>query len=874
MNDLATYLAALADSQAIALIEDGVYRRRSYSYAELLGKAFALRDEFNRRGVGAGDKIIIWGAAGASWAIAFYACIFAGAVAVPAEAGYSQAFIERVQAKTSARLLCCPAQLAAALPASDPITFEAIENLAPLPPPYEVISAAPEALLQIVFTSGTTSDPKGVMITHGNLLANLRPIQHEVAKYKPKARLLLPLRFVHLIPLSHLFGQVMGLFIPTLLESAVVFPESQSPAALAACIKRHRASVLVAVPQQLELFLDWTRQQLARKGKAPGNEEIIAASQGMRFLKRWWHWRRLHRLLGWKFWAFIVGAATLPSTQEETWNALGYAVVQGYGLTETAPAVAITHPFKIRRGAVGKKLAGVEIRIAQDGEILVRGPNVSPGYFEDPEATGQRFQDGWLHTGDLGRLDEQGNLIFLSRKKDVIVTSEGLNVYPDEVERALEQEPEIAEAAVVSAESDGQRSTVHAVLVPQHRDLPPERQQEELSAAVARVNSRLERHQRLRGFTIWPQAALPRTAGTAKLQRAAVREWVRNGANASAAPSTAVAGDWRAMLAGKLGLPLERLRDEARLEELGFSSLDRIELLVWLEAHYGQQLSEAQLAPAETIGQLAAVLDPLWKPAVASAANQAETGARANSRVMAPKLGSADSAPESLYPAWPHAPTVRTARTLAREAVMLPLLRTVAQLEIEGREHLRGLRRPLMFVSNHQSLLDVPAILRALPWEWRPWLAPMMGAETFAAAWSAPHTAAARLARRRIWLLRSFLNTYLLGGAAGVQGALRHSGWLVERGYCPLLFPEGRRTTDGALQAFRPGVGVFVHALRLPVVPIVLDGLYDILPTGAEHAKRGRALVRIAPAWQFETEGPEEITAKLQQWYQQQPELR
>src|SRR5579883_349422 len=444
LDTLARYVSDLADLGARLAIEDrGVARVHKLAYRDLIGKAFTLRNLLQSR-IAPGDRVMLWGPSGAAWAIAYYGCLLAGAVIVPVDANFSAAYTTRIQQHTGARLLLADAARAAALPGVAGIPFEALLELPREFKPQAVVAAAPDALLEIVYTSGATAEPKGVMITHGNVLANLRPIEQEVRKYKRWARPLLPLRFVHLIPLSHLFGQVMGLLIPPLLDSAVVYLQTQAAAGIAAAVRDTHASVVIAVPQQVELLGQWALAQLQTPPLPAA--AAVARGRGRSVAARWWMWRRLHRRLGWRMWAFIVGAAALPAEQEELWHALGYAVVQGYGLTETAPAVAITHPFKIRRGSVGRKLAGMEIRIAPDGEILVRGPNVSPGYYRNPAATAETLADGWLRTGDLGELDAEGNLIYKGRKKEVIVTAEGLNVYPDDVEQALDAQPEIREA--------------------------------------------------------------------------------------------------------------------------------------------------------------------------------------------------------------------------------------------------------------------------------------------------------------------------------------------------------------------------------------------------------------------------------------------
>src|SRR6185437_13554574 len=358
LNNLPEYVRGLARlGRRTALVEQHLYRSQSYSYAELIARSEDFARELARRGVTAGDRVLIWGASGAAWAVAFYGSVLAGAVVVPLDAASSLEFALRVRRQTEAALVCSDNAQAQELDAPG-LSFEAILAL-----PRgggearETPGPSPETLLEIVYTSGATAEPKGVMITHGNVLANLRPIAKEVAKYKPRMRFLLPLGFLHLIPLSHLLGQIMGLLIPPMVDSMVIYPESRAPAEWARIIHQRRASAMVAVPQQLRAFSQWAEAELGvALADAP------ARSRGHGVLWRFWRWRKLHRKLGWKMWAYIVGGAALSSEIEEFWHALGYAVVQGYGLTETAPAIAISHPFKLRRGSVGQTLEGVEVK--------------------------------------------------------------------------------------------------------------------------------------------------------------------------------------------------------------------------------------------------------------------------------------------------------------------------------------------------------------------------------------------------------------------------------------------------------------------------------------------------------------------------------
>jgi len=878
MPTLSSYILRMSElKEQTAFIEQGVYRSSEYSYGHVVERALAFAHWLRSRGLGAENgheppRVVLWATPGARWAMTFYGCVLAGATVVPVDAGFSAEFLRRISERSRASLLITDranhqSSEEGQAPREGVERFP-IENVDDLPLPAagtrEALAASRDALAEIVYTSGTTAEPRGVMITHGNLLANLEPIEREIRRYEKLSIPFRPIRFVHLIPLSHLFGQVTALFIPQLLRGVVIFPESQSPATLARTIKERRASVMVSVPQQLEAMGDWAKGQLSQNGYEDPEATIEQAGrEHWSIPKRWLKFRRLHNRLGWKMWAFVVGGAALPVDLETLWNRLGFAVIQGYGLTETAPAITITHPFKIRRGAVGRPLPGVETRIAVDGEILVRGANVSPGYYQDAEATRESFEGGWLHTGDLGRFDENGNLMYLGRKKDVIVTAEGLNVYPDDVEGRLRDQAVIQEAAVVgkntavsaAGAAAVSRPVVHAVLVPR-----PGATHSDLEAAIQRVNSLLEPHQRVRDFSVWPEAALPRTLTTSKLQRAKVAAWVNAEEGEARMSGTRVeeARDWHDFLT-RLGTPAVRIRPEARLaEDLGLSSLDRVELLTWLETR-GYSFDEQELARAQTVGDV----EKLLQAPPGSAPDGIPSGVQAREALpeageLAAKRASPRKIARPVEPRWPLSRTAAVGREALQMLLAFPLLRYYVKTDVHGLEKLRQLRGPALFISNHQSLLDAPVILRAFPSSIRRRLAPAMGEAALRG-----HSKAA------LFWARMAFNVYLISDdPSRAQEALRHAGHLADQGYSTLLFPEGERTLDGQLQPFRPGVGVMVERLRLPVVPLLIKGLFEVWPRTQERPFHGKAQLwvgdpmRIAPE-----ESAAHFTRRLEETY-------
>ncbi len=771
----------------VAFVEETMYRSTRYAYNEVQERTRSILGAFREASIGEGDRVILWGENSARWAITFYACVLARVVAVPIDASFSAAFAEKIRRATEAKLVL-----------SDRKGDEWNRLLQTSPVDWKPEAPDQNTLLEIVYTSGTTSEPKGVMITHGNLLANLVPIYTEYQKYKHYAALVAPVGFVHLIPLSHLFGQIMGLMIPQMLGGKVIFTDP-APSTVIRAVKRNRASAVICVPRELEILHSHIQKQ---------HEIQLPADRG-NVLRRWWRFRRVHRDFGWKFWAFIVGGAALPVVEEDFWGALGYAVVQGYGLTETAPAVTITHPFRgIKRGSVGKKLPGLEIKLAEDGEILVRGSNVSPGYFQDQQATSEVLEDGWLRTGDLGTFDDDGSLRLLGRKKEVIVTAEGLNVYPSDVEAVLNSDSRIRESAVVEHEGK-----VHAVVILASgvsSDLLPE--------IVRETNRRLERFQRIESFSIWPDPGLPRTS-MGKLKRGEIAGFSAVHPTGMAGPTTT-----NALLSQILS------GQDAKLEmELGLSSLDRIELMTELERSTGLEIDDLAFSRAQTLSDVRKLID------------------RPNVEV------------EQHYPYWnwPQWFPVRMFRFLVHYLLMYPIMPVRIHMEVSGIENLRGIKAPVLFVANHQSILDVPVILKALPFRLRESLAPAMG------------TGRTKFERA---IAGIFFNTYPLPyTSVGLRGAIRQTGSLADRGYCPLVFPEGKRTEDGHMLPFRPGIGVIAKQTRLSVVPVVLRGLFEMWPVFARGPrKRGIARVEFGPSFDFAGKDPAEITSTLETWYKQQ----
>src|SRR5579863_10237035 len=474
-NSLATFFSTnfQLHSQERAYGQRRGYRMEWFSYGQVLELASSFARELESRKIGKGDCVMLWGENSAQWVAAFFGCVLRGAVVVPMDNGASTDFAARVFRQVDAKLqVTSRPHVDGAPPADHPVLI--LEDLQQKLASHSAIPASDAALgrddiLQIVFTSGTTAEPRGVVITHGNVLANIAPLEREMRAYLKYERFVHPLRFLNLLPLSHVFGQFLGMFLPPLLGGTVIFQEELKPSEIVSTIKRDRVSVLVSVPRVLQSLKQKIERDLEDDGRLEDFRRRFRAAEGRHFLRRWWKFRSIHRQFGWKFWAFISGGAALDSDTEEFWGRLGYAAIQGYGLTETTSLISVNHPFKLGKRSIGKVLPGREIKLAEDGEILVRGGGVAAGYWGASKTDGAgdavTDNDGWYRTGDVGALDEAGNLYFKGRKKDVIVTPAGLNVYPEDLEAALRRQPEVKDCVVVGIERGGNAEPC-AVVIP------------------------------------------------------------------------------------------------------------------------------------------------------------------------------------------------------------------------------------------------------------------------------------------------------------------------------------------------------------------------------------------------------------------------
>jgi long-chain acyl-CoA synthetase len=825
----------LARKGEIAYVYRRGLRTHRWSYQQLGELAFRFARELEARGIGKGDRVLLWGENSAEWVGAFFGCMLRGAVAVPMDRIAAPDFAQRVAADVDAKLAVCSGALAAHIGDRPRLELESLSDLLAghSAGPYTPGSISRDDTAQIVFTSGTTAEPRGVVLTHRNILASVDPIEREFPKYRFSERIFHPVRFLELLPLSHVFGQFMGMFIPTLIGGTVHFQESFKPTDIIETIKRERISVLVAVPRVAESLKNRVRSEFAAL-----IEQNWTRAEKEHFLRRWWRFRPVRRRFGWKFWAIISGGAALDQNTEEFWRRLGYVVIQGYGLTETSSLISLNHPFKVGRRSIGKVLPGREMKLdPQTGEILVRGENVARQYWQGKELKPVTGEEGWFRTGDLGAVDEQGNLYFRGRSKNVIVTPAGLKVYPEDLEQALRKQPQVRDCVVVGVEKGGNAEAC-AVLLMKNGD--------SAGSAVAAANQSLADFQKIRRWFVWPDDDFPRTS-TQKPKLEAIRRAAEAQVNGGPTlwqrtPKDGAPAGTLEELVGSIAGEKVELKPEAHLEnDLNLSSLDRVELMSAIENRYQVDLNDREFSRVRTVADLEKLVQK--------------------------------SAPESRrtdypYPRWAQWWCVRWLRVLVYHAITLPYIMVMARPRIVGRERLGNFRGPALIISNHISQIDIGFLMAALPMRFRNRLGVAMQGEQLKAMRHPPRD---WFFLKRWWeqlqyvLIAAFFNIFSMPQRAKYREAFRYAGELADHGYNVVIFPEGQRTKTGEMAHFRSGIGLLATQLNLPVIPMRIDGLFPFKIAKKHYAPPHAVQVRIGDPVRFEpTADPEEIAQELQ----------
>jgi long-chain acyl-CoA synthetase len=778
-------------------------------------------------GVRRGERVLLAGDNRPAWPIAYFGILRAGAVAVPVDPKLGAKQIANVMQASGARVAIWGSEVEAAGGCGARELVRDLEVLdldeATKNDPHLVtraVSLEPTDLASIIYTSGTTGEPKGVMLTHENFTALLAAIT-PIFFLSPSDGVL------SVLPLHHTFEFSCGLLLPMSRGACINYIGEITAERLGEGLSKGRISAMVGVPALWQLLERRLMQQVMERGKigklafdwALELNRLLGKRLGVDAGKLFF--APVHDKLGGRIKYLISGGGALPKSTAETFAGLGLPLSEGYGLTEAAPVLTVSKASpKTRAGQVGKAIPGVEIKIADPdksgvGEVWAKGPNVMLGYFGNDDATrGVIDDEGWLHTGDLGKLDKKGQLVLVGRCKDVIVGASGENVYPDDVEEMLGKVGDIDELSITGVRR-GDTEVVACLAVPLRGN------HEERSAAHARAMRSLRqaigdlpRHCQPAIVHLY-DAELPKTA-TRKVKRSEVRAIIER-LNAAAGPplsSKQLANGALPLVQQALAAIANRDTSEIRPElslaaDLGVDSLMAMELTVALESRIGRSLPQDQLNRVETVADLVELCGA-GRATRAVVADQDEP-----SEVI--------DIPE---------PVAKIAKDLLTRAQM-GFYDRVMKPTVYGRAFIPHNRNTIV-ISNHTSHLDMGFVKYALG---------SYGQEMVA------------LAAQDYFFEGKYRRTYFekltnlqpFDRKTNIRHALREASDTIRSGRTVLLFPEGTRSTDGAIHEFKSTLGHLALANEVDILPVYLGGTFEAWPKGQAVPSRRDIIARIGP---------------------------
>lgn len=757
------------------------YRLLRWTYRDLGERSQNIAAALAASEVGPGDRVLLFGHNSPYWAAAFFAILARGAVIVPLNPRSTPEQLQLIAAGAEPKLLLRASHAVWPGPALPSLLIEAAAETPSAAVDMPGLHATTDDLAEIVYTSGTTGAPKGVMLTHGNLLAALQSLAEALPVYPEES-------VMSIVPLFHVYGQVGGMLYPLQRGCSVTYFPSLSSREVLGTLARMPADYLVTVPEFLKTFMDRLEEKLAA-----WPSWLRRALRG-----------RIRRGISPTLHTLVSGGAPLAPELESQWRALGFEVLQGYGLTETSPLIALNTRAAQRLGSVGKPLPGVAVKIAGDGEILVQGANVMRGYYRDEPRTRQCFVDGWLKTDDGGKFDADGFLYVFGRKKYMILGPGGENVFPEDIESELNRCAGVRDSAVVGLPYQS-RTVIHAVLLLDGGDG---------ETVVAEANRRLAPHQQIVSWSLWPAADFPRSA-TRKVKKQELIEHLQTRQAPLSSPRVPVTRLAR-LIAQTTSSDPQTINDATRLvADLKLDSLLRIELVGRIEEEFGCELAENLITAETTVKDLQTLIDTHKGEGIG------------NSR----------------YPRWSLARPCTAIRPLLQNAVFC-CLPALGPLRIEGLENLQGLKQPAIFMPNHRSYLDALYALRAVPPEFRAKLG-------IAAALDPLY--------ERFWWFAPcadlLMNSYPFGAvlAENIRPSLEYTGRLLDDGWNVMLFPEGRMNRgDSLMQPLKGGAGVLAVEMRAPIVPMAMVGVAHILPPEKLlPRRRGEVVIRFGAPLHF-----------------------
>jgi long-chain acyl-CoA synthetase len=841
----------------------------SYTYADVRRMAESVGSWLSKSEMPPGARVAILADNHPRWVAVFLGAVAAGCTAVPLDTALHIDQITTLLKDSGSSLIFCDVKhlatageavvsLAIKIVLTNPAEQTTGSNKASPEPVADLdrifssgsagfrpAEVAADHVASLLYTSGTTSDPKGVMLTHANLMGEVESV-FRWARVGPEDAVL------GVLPLFHVLSQMANLLLPLVKGARVVYLETLNTTELLRALNERQITIFAVVPQFFYLIHERIFKEVAKRGQVAGwalkalmtinrSLRVVGLNAGRIFFGK------LHGTFGDRMRYLITGGSRFDPQIGYDFQALGIDVLQAYGLTETTGAAFAALPRHNVIGSVGPPLPGVEGKIvdpkpAEDGgpavgEIAIRGAIVMKGYWNRPDATAAVLKDGWLHTGDLGYFDSGGNLFITGREKDVIVLSNGKNVYPEEIESYYLKSPYIKEIGVMALEAEpGNPASerLYAVVVPDF-DVLKERKivnaKEVIRFDIEGISSQIPSTKRIGSYEIW-QEPLPRTT-TRKLKRFELEKRVRANQKkgqaegseiSSRAPLSAEDSQWLERSEVQRALKIIReaskaapevIRPSDNLElDLGLDSMQRIELLVALEKELGGDVEESSLAEIYTVRELVdAVLESAATGKTISSSREQPAGWKAI-------LQEESSDPEVLALARPGRFAEGVLFLLTRLGQIFASDRF--RMQVRGLEKLPA-EGSYIISSNHQSYLDPILMAAYLPWPVFRNLFSVGTSDIFGTG----------LMRR----LARWLRVIVVDPDVNLIPAMRAGAFGLRHSRVLILYPEGERSIDGTPKSFKKGAAILATHLQVPIVPVAIEGFHDAWPRGTSFQK-------------------------------------
>ena len=843
-------------------------RIESYTYDELRRMAESVGRWVGENRFARGSRLAIVADNHPRWVAAYLGIIAAGCAVVPLDTALHADQFTKLLKDSGASALFCDARhaqvcheavagLKIGLVLMDPdgaaenvIAQHWLGNLSAIfaagPGTFKPAQSTADDLASLIYTSGTTADPKGVMLTQANFQGEVEAVFNWVTLGPTDA-------FLGVLPMFHVLAQMANLLLPLVKGSRVVYLETLNTTELLRALQERNITAFAVVPQFFYLIHERIFQEVEKRGSLTV-KIFKSLMQCNRMLRKVGInagpilFAKVHATLGSKMRYMVTGGSRFDPQIAEDFHDLGVDVLQAYGLTETTAAVFANSPGNNVIGSVGKALKGVEGKIihATDdaqpqedggpatGEVALHGAVVMKGYWNRPDATAAVLRDGWFHTGDLGYFDANGNLFLTGRKKELIVLSNGKNIYPEEVEAHYLNSPYIKELAVIGLEGKpGEGGRLHAVVVPNFDVLRQKKivnAKEVIRFDIESLSQQIASTKRIGSYEIW-QEDLPRTT-TRKIKRFEVEKRVKaqqsrkledDSELPAEQPLTADDAAWLEQPDVQRALKIMRevartapssLRPAHNLElDLGLDSMQRVELLSQIEEQIGGNVEESQLATIYTVRD---IVDAVLQ----SAASGAAPGTRTTFAGWKTILAEEPDPSEVLALARPQRISGAFWYFVSRLLQIISLDRF--HLQVSGIEKLPK-SGGFILSSNHQSFLDPPILASVLP--------PAVFDKVFAVGTSEIFGKGFMLR-----LARS-LRIVVVDPDANLIPAMRAGAFGLRQGRSLILYPEGERSIDGAPKVFKKGAAILSIHMQVPIVPVAIEGFYDAWPRNKPFQK-------------------------------------